>query len=175
MTGAMELPEFERQLGPFVLVHKPPDEDRERMSLELGADPTKPTTGIGDKLNIMLSFDNLVVATLPPLKKTDVLTVGRLADSELVIDDPSISKNHARILWNGGVATLEDLGASNGTQVNGARVSAPVVLKDQDEIHFGKVPYTFVAIRTFYVRLSYVRETTDNRIKRYGVPPPPRE
>ena len=38
---------------------------------------------------------------------------------------------------------LEDLGSKNGTHLKGARLTAPVVLTDGDEIWLGQVPLTF--------------------------------
>src|SRR3954471_11529826 len=50
-------------------------------------------------------------------------TVGRALDNELVFDDPSLSRKHARVLREGpGRFSLEDLGSSNGTYVNGRKI-----------------------------------------------------
>jgi pSer/pThr/pTyr-binding forkhead associated (FHA) protein len=49
-------------------------------------------------------------------------TVGRALDNELVFDDPSLSRKHARITREGpGRLAVEDLGSSNGTYVNGRK------------------------------------------------------
>lgn len=51
------------------------------------------------------------------------LGVGRAVDNDLILDDPSLSRKHARIRRAGpGRIELEDLGSSNGTFVNGRRV-----------------------------------------------------
>ncbi len=50
-------------------------------------------------------------------------TVGRALDNELVFDDPSLSRKHARVQREGpGRITVEDLGSSNGTYVNGRKM-----------------------------------------------------
>jgi pSer/pThr/pTyr-binding forkhead associated (FHA) protein len=50
-------------------------------------------------------------------------TVGRALDNELVFDDPSLSRKHSRIQREGpGRLTVEDLGSSNGTYVNGRKM-----------------------------------------------------
>jgi pSer/pThr/pTyr-binding forkhead associated (FHA) protein len=49
------------------------------------------------------------------------LTVGRAPDNDIVIDDPTVSRNHARITVNGGQFTVEDLNSTSGTHVDGRR------------------------------------------------------
>ena len=66
-------------------------------------------------------------------------TVGREPNCTLSINDPSVSRVHARITVDGEQATLEDLNSKNGTQVMGVPVSGPTLLRDGDEIEFGHV------------------------------------
>lgn len=68
--------------------------------------------------------------------------LGRGADSLVWIDAQSVSRRHARVLVGSGVATLEDLGSKNGTFVNGKRLTAPIALRDGDELRIGSVPMT---------------------------------
>lgn len=68
--------------------------------------------------------------------------LGRGADSLVWIDAQSVSRRHARLLVASGLATLEDLGSKNGTFVNGVRLTAPVALRDGDELRVGSVPMT---------------------------------
>ena len=66
------------------------------------------------------------------------LTVGRdPGGAGLVIEDRGVSRRHARFLADGGALTVEDLGSSNGTFVNGQRISAPVELSSGDEVQLG--------------------------------------
>jgi DNA-binding winged helix-turn-helix (wHTH) protein len=69
--------------------------------------------------------------------------VGRDRDCAIRIDSPTLSRRHARIVLDGGEATLEDLDSKNGTHVNTHRVRQPVVLKDGDYIQFGSVAMTY--------------------------------
>ncbi len=64
----------------------------------------------------------------------DVLGLGREAGNDLVIEDPQISRRHARLTRQGNSYLLEDLGSTNGTFVNGSRVSTPVLLANGDLI-----------------------------------------
>jgi hypothetical protein len=66
------------------------------------------------------------------------LILGREHGSaDLVIDDPGVSRRHARVLANGGGVIVEDLGSSNGTYVNGERIAEPVKLGAGDEVQVG--------------------------------------
>lgn len=64
----------------------------------------------------------------------DVLTLGREAGNDLVIEDPQISRRHSRLTRQGNSYLLEDLGSTNGTFINGSRVSTPVLLANGDLI-----------------------------------------
>jgi FHA domain len=59
------------------------------------------------------------------------------ASADLVIPDPGVSRRHARVLAHNSGVILEDLGSSNGTYVNGERISAPVELGTGDEVQVG--------------------------------------
>ena len=66
------------------------------------------------------------------------MTIGRSPGSTLVIDDPTVSRVHARISGNGGGPTvIEDAGSSHGTWVNGARISKPIELRDGIRLRLG--------------------------------------
>jgi hypothetical protein len=66
------------------------------------------------------------------------LILGREQGSaDLVIDDPGVSRRHARVTPDNGGVIVEDLGSSNGTYVNGERISAPVGLGRGDEVQLG--------------------------------------
>src|SRR5262249_46406081 len=69
--------------------------------------------------------------------------LGRDRDAIAWIDDASVSRKHARILIADGSARLEDLKSKNGTFVSGARVEAPVELRDGDIIRLGSASLTF--------------------------------
>lgn len=62
------------------------------------------------------------------------LTIGRAAESDIVVMSAEASRRHARILWDGKRHVLEDLGTRNGTVVNGRRVTEPTPLSEGDEI-----------------------------------------
>ncbi|MGI8709963.1 MAG: FhaA domain-containing protein, partial [Acidimicrobiales bacterium] len=73
-----------------------------------------------------------------------VVTVGRRNDSTLQMADPNVSRDHAEIRPNGTSWLLVDLGSTNGSRVNGARVSSQE-LREGDEIAFGNTVLRFEA------------------------------
>lgn len=71
-----------------------------------------------------------------PLDK-DSLTLGRDPGTDIVINDPQVSRQHARITRQGGLMVIEDLGSTNGTFVNGMRLTGPHTLTSGDVIGLG--------------------------------------
>jgi DNA-binding winged helix-turn-helix (wHTH) protein len=62
---------------------------------------------------------------------------GRDAECSLVIDATTVSRRHARITVASGTATIEDLDSTNGTHVNGTRISAPTRIIPGNEVALG--------------------------------------
>jgi hypothetical protein len=71
-----------------------------------------------------------------------VVTVGRRPESTLVMADPNVSRNHAEVRPRGNGWLVVDLGSTNGTRVNGTRISSHE-LSDGDEIAFGNTLVRF--------------------------------
>jgi hypothetical protein len=68
--------------------------------------------------------------------------IGRGDQANLRLPDVGISRRHARLDFDGGQVVLTDLGSTNGTSVNGQRVSA-VALNPGDMIQIGTTTLTF--------------------------------
>jgi pSer/pThr/pTyr-binding forkhead associated (FHA) protein len=66
------------------------------------------------------------------------LIVGRDATCNIVIVDSEISRRHARITAQGSMLLLEDLGSTNGTFINGQRLTGSYQLKGGEMISFGE-------------------------------------
>lgn len=76
----------------------------------------------------------------------DVVTMGRDVTNDIVLADPEVSRQHARVNRTPGGLVLEDLGSTNGTFVNGERLVSPRVLKPGDLVGLGEnVTLTFEA------------------------------
>jgi pSer/pThr/pTyr-binding forkhead associated (FHA) protein len=72
----------------------------------------------------------------------DVTTAGRHADSEIFLDDVTVSRRHATFTREGDTFTVADAGSLNGTYVNRDRIDT-VLLKDTDEVQIGKYRLVF--------------------------------
>jgi len=71
------------------------------------------------------------------------LTVGRAADNDVVFDDPSLSRKHARLHRSPNSVEIEDLGSSNGTYINGRRLGKGAA-GPGDTIRFGDLNFKVV-------------------------------
>jgi hypothetical protein len=68
----------------------------------------------------------------------DRTTVGRVEDNTFQIADPSVSSRHAEILLHGSEVLIRDLNSTNGTFINGEKISE-AVLKPGQTLRFGQV------------------------------------
>ena len=78
-----------------------------------------------------------------PLRQ-QLFTVGRDADSDIVLREPTVSRTHARLMLEGDDAILESLGPT-GTRVNGEEVLSPRKLEHGDQILIGTAKLTFTS------------------------------
>jgi len=94
----------------------------------------------GVEPHLELAYDGTVVAV--PLW-AGRLTVGRADSNNLPIKDDAVSRVHASVERIAGQFVLRDLGSSNGTLVNGERISADRTLHPDDEITVGHTRIVF--------------------------------
>lgn len=87
---------------------------------------------------------NLIVKNGP--QQGQVITIqdhpqvfGRGVGSDIVLTDKSLSRQHARIRPTASGLVIEDLGSTNGTFVNGQRVTSPTLLRAGDTLQLGNV------------------------------------
>jgi hypothetical protein len=71
------------------------------------------------------------------------VVIGRSRQSDVVVDDPNVSRQHAEIRPRGGSWVLTDLGSTNGSVLNGRRIDGAEVLKPGDQIEIGTSSMTF--------------------------------
>jgi pSer/pThr/pTyr-binding forkhead associated (FHA) protein len=74
----------------------------------------------------------------------DRMTIGRRPDSDVFLDDVTVSRDHALIVRRGDEYHLDDLGSLNGTYVNRRRIESHH-LADGDELQVGKYKLTFLS------------------------------
>jgi pSer/pThr/pTyr-binding forkhead associated (FHA) protein len=79
----------------------------------------------------------------------DVVTMGRDMSNDIVINDAESSRHHARLTKQGVTYVIEDLGSTNGTFVNSARLSIPRPLNPGDTVGMGEtITLTYEVITT---------------------------
>lgn len=72
-----------------------------------------------------------------------ITLIGRSEDCEVTIEDPLVSRRHARILVDGDDITLEDLGSRNGVRLNGKSIKGSAKLTDGDRVRIGTQEFVF--------------------------------
>jgi pSer/pThr/pTyr-binding forkhead associated (FHA) protein len=72
------------------------------------------------------------------------MTIGRSPETDVFLDDVTVSREHATLVRRGGAWYLDDSGSLNGTYVNRQRVDSHR-LEDGDELQIGKFKLTFFA------------------------------
>ena len=73
----------------------------------------------------------------------DRMTIGRRPDSDVFLDDVTVSRDHALLVKRSGDYYLDDLGSLNGTYVNRHRIESHR-LEDGDELQVGKFKLTYL-------------------------------
>lgn len=73
------------------------------------------------------------------------LRIGRDPGNGLRLTHETVSRVHAELSLRDGMWVLKDLGSTNGTTVNGRRVTGSAVVRDGDQIGFGRVTYLLSA------------------------------
>ncbi|MEU6812082.1 DUF1707 and FHA domain-containing protein [Streptomyces sp. NPDC046831] len=82
---------------------------------------------------------------LPHPGATHPLRIGRDPASGLRLTHDTVSRVHAELSRQGGRWILRDLGSTNGTTVNGRRVVGAVVVREGDQVGFGRVAFRLSA------------------------------
>src|SRR6188768_3370887 len=65
------------------------------------------------------------------------ITIGRVQGNDVILPKGNVSKRHARIVLKDGKFIIVDLKSTNGTYVNGRKITSPLVVKDSDKIYIG--------------------------------------
>jgi hypothetical protein len=72
--------------------------------------------------------------------------IGRSLDCHLTLEDPLVSRRHARIVVDETGARIEDMGSRNGVRVNGAVIHEPVGLRNGDRVRIGTQDFVFCCV-----------------------------
>jgi pilus assembly protein CpaF len=65
------------------------------------------------------------------------ITIGRVQGNDVILPKGNVSKRHARIVLKDGKFIIVDLKSTNGTYVNGRKITSPLVVKESDKIYIG--------------------------------------
>src|SRR5712671_1781550 len=65
------------------------------------------------------------------------VTIGRVQGNDIILPKGNVSKRHSRIVLKDGKFIIVDLKSTNGTYVNGRKITSPLVLKETDKIYVG--------------------------------------
>jgi len=110
----------------------------------VGTDPAKqPAAAAGSSVvRFRVRLRNQPGRTIEVL---DGARLGRSSHCDVVLDDTTVSKQHAQIRFDEDVR-IEDMGSTNGTFVNGRRVEVPTPLKRGDRIALGTAKIVFLGL-----------------------------
>jgi pSer/pThr/pTyr-binding forkhead associated (FHA) protein len=77
----------------------------------------------------------------------NVVTVGRVSDNTIQIEDASVSSHHAELTMRGADYVLKDIGSTNGTRLNGQQVpeGEEHQLQADDHVRFGNIEVLYVS------------------------------
>jgi hypothetical protein len=101
-----------------------------------------------------------------PLGRQPVV-LGREESADVALQDPEMSRRHARVSWHEGSYVLEDLRSTNGTSLNGVVIRAPQQLSHGDRISVGQTVLEFEWATLPLAQQPAYQETP------YAAPPPP--
>jgi hypothetical protein len=95
-----------------------------------------------DKKYALLVLSGTEIGRVIQIEKA-LVTIGR-SGCDVILDDPELSRRHARIRIRGSEGDLEDLGSTNGTFVGEDRIQKTVVIENRSKFRVGGVELAFV-------------------------------
>ncbi len=92
---------------------------------------------------ILVIIDGPLAGTTMPLDVLSPVTLGRSASNTVVLDDEFISSLHARVFFNKPTSqwAVEDMNSTNGTLVNGQRITGATVLPERVPVRIGATTF----------------------------------
>ena len=98
--------------------------------------PVRPSQPVAPQATRLVVTEGRLSGTTIPLSTSAVL-IGRAPACTLVLDDDYASGRHARVFYDDKSWFVEDLGSTNGTHVNGERITAPNQLQAGTQLRIG--------------------------------------
>jgi pilus assembly protein CpaF len=100
----------------------------------------------------------------------DTVNIGRVRGNDIVLPRPNISKRHARVVVNEGEIYVIDLKSTNGTYVNGNRISAPFKVSGPDKVFMGDF---MLKVEKFIEEEAIIPDEQLEAVDEYYEPPEP--
>lgn len=94
------------------------------------------------RLEVLTSEGGLAKGQVFKINKAG-LTIGRGTHNDVVLPDSFASQEHAKLFHKNGEVWLEDLGSTNGTWVNGEKISASIQLVPGDYVKIGSISFQY--------------------------------
>jgi hypothetical protein len=98
-----------------------------------------------------------------------VTLIGRNESCDLIVSDPLVSRRHCQILWDGVYCTVEDLGSTNGTYINGQPLTAAYALRPGDRLQVADVIFSFADPQATLIGQKWPNLTIDRAAQRIAV------
>ncbi len=95
----------------------------------LPPDGWDPSNSAGEPVHLLLLLDDNAPPRRYPLHSLPVV-IGRTPPADMVLEGTTVSRRHCRFELQDGCLRVRDLGSTNGTFLNGARLDAPAALED---------------------------------------------
>jgi hypothetical protein len=125
--------------APIPVAPAPPQKILLDDAAPLAADPPVPVTVVSTPSLIMDNGDAF------PIPEGET-SIGREAGNALaLVAESTVSRRHATLLRTGVSISIKDEGSSNGTYVNGVKISSETELKPGDQVQFGEARFRFEA------------------------------
>lgn len=101
--------------------------------------PQKARKNYGLEVIEVAEGSNIKGGSVIPIR--DLVTIGRKDDNSVVLPDPHVSSNHAKVIIKNNVMFIEDLNSTNGVFVNNKRITDRTKLFGKDEISIGTTKF----------------------------------
>ncbi len=147
------------EVGPMALVQRPAEQLLQRAAMKQAVAVTVPVGRpkvASHALSLLLDFADMLVIPLGAVAAEGTLTLGRAPECDVQVADPSTSSRHALVRWDAWkrAAWIADLGSTNGTFVNGVRLTGgEAALAEGDTLSLGDAAFFFVHVETLHALL----------------------
>lgn len=149
-----------------------PDEEGEgATTLVVGIIPSPELAADSAKQSCLVVIHGSELGKKIDLETGKSLVIGRGRQSDIPLEEDSVSRQHARITIEKRTVRVEDLGSTNGTYVNDRSISAPQTLRDGDLVSIGRTIFKFFQsgnIEQAYHQEIYRLTTVDSLTQVYN-------